>query len=199
MAVSGGTLSAPSQPSVTGFKSPTANAPVTTNSGDNNGFEVNPANAYASDNVFAVDNNSGNGTSTTYTSTQKDRHVFQGFAFGAAGRRNDQRHRGEARGQGGQRPNGAPKMYIELLHDGLAAWTAAKVTPTLSKTKTAYVLGSGSDILGWRLEQHQYRNPAAPHHGRRLKHQPRLFTRFGGRAGHIPSSRSLTLGATCAA
>ena len=147
LAVSGGTLSAPPQPSVTGFKSPTANAPVTTNSGDNNGFEVNPANAYASDNVFAVDNNSGNGTSTTYTSTQKDRHVFQGFAFGVPDGRTIKgiEVRLEAKVDN---TNGAPKMYVELSADGGATWTAAKVTPTLSKTKTAYVLGSGSDLWG---------------------------------------------------
>ena len=94
---------------------------------------------------FAVDNNSGKGTSTTYTSTQKDRHVFQGFAFGvpAGATIKGIEVKLEAKVDN---TNGAPKMYVELSADGGATWSAAKVTPTLSKTKTAYVLGSGSDL-----------------------------------------------------
>jgi hypothetical protein len=65
-------------PSVgTGFRSPTQNAAQS--GGDGNGFQTNPTNAYANDGVFAVDTNSGTGTSTSCTNGGKDRHRFSGY------------------------------------------------------------------------------------------------------------------------
>src|SRR6185436_1983844 len=54
-------------PTNTGMKGPTANAAETSSSGDNNGYEVNAANAHTCDSLFAVDNNSGSGTNTSCT------------------------------------------------------------------------------------------------------------------------------------
>ncbi len=58
----------------TGFHSPTTHAAVTSGAGDNNGYEVNAVNAFADDGLYAVDTNSGSGTSTSGTSTTKDKH-----------------------------------------------------------------------------------------------------------------------------
>jgi hypothetical protein len=43
----------------TAFQSPSANAAVTSGAGDNNGYQTSPGNAYADDNLYAVDTNSG--------------------------------------------------------------------------------------------------------------------------------------------
>ena len=68
----------------TNFVAPTANAPVTTNAGDNNGFETTPANAYLTNpnnSAYAVDANSGTGTGTGCTGTGKDKHLFYNYGF----------------------------------------------------------------------------------------------------------------------
>jgi hypothetical protein len=73
-------------PGSTGFRPCTAQAAVTSSAGDNNGYEVSPANACADDAVFAQDGNAGNGsgtsTSTSCGSSGKDKHRFSGFGLG---------------------------------------------------------------------------------------------------------------------
>src|SRR3990172_7254780 len=66
----------------TSFLSCTANAAVTTNSGDNNGFQLNPGNACANDAAFAEDTNGGTANSTSCSSTARDRHLFFNYGFG---------------------------------------------------------------------------------------------------------------------
>ena len=63
----------------TGFLSPSANAPVTSNAGDKNGFEVNPTNAYADGGGVAQDVNSGSNTNSSCTNKGKDKHQFYNY------------------------------------------------------------------------------------------------------------------------
>ncbi len=132
-------------PSNTGYKAPAANAAVTSSSGDNNGFQTNPANAYASDNAYAVDTNSGTGTSSSYTSTAKDRHLFYNYTFGLPSGATilGIQVRLEAKVDS---TAGSPKMYVQLSPDGGTTWTTAKSTATLSRTDTVYTLGGASDL-----------------------------------------------------
>ena len=132
-------------PSNTGLKAPAASAAVTTNSGDNNGFQTTPGNAYVSDNAYAVDTNSGTGTSSSYTSTAKDRHLFYNYSFGLP---TDATILGiEVRLEAKvDRTSGSPKMYVQLSPDGGTTWTTAKSTATLSTTDTVYMLGGASDL-----------------------------------------------------
>ena len=51
----------------TGLLSPSAQAAVTSGSGDNNGYQTNPTSAFANDGVFAVDTNSGTNSNTSCT------------------------------------------------------------------------------------------------------------------------------------
>ena len=44
--------------------------------------------------------------------------------------------------------SGTPKMCVQLSWDGGATWTAAKTTPTLGASETAYLLGGSSDTWG---------------------------------------------------
>ena len=68
-----------------GFRNPTANAAVTSGSGDNNGFQTNPTYAYGDDSNYAVDTDSGTSTSTGCGDTGKDRHDFYNYGLAVPG------------------------------------------------------------------------------------------------------------------
>lgn len=132
----------------TGLQNPTAQAAVTTGSGDNNGFQTSAANALSNNSSFAVDTNSGNGTSTSCTSTNKDRHTFtysiasvpSGATILGIQVRLDARV--DATG-------GAPNMCVQLSSDGGATWTTAtRSTSTLTTSEATYLLGGASDLWG---------------------------------------------------
>jgi hypothetical protein len=131
----------------TGFLSPSANAPVTTGSGDNNGFQTTPANAYLSDNLYAVDTNSGNGTSTSCTSNKKDRHIYNNFNFNlpvsAVVKGVEVRVEGKA-----DSTASTPKFCVQLSWNGGTTWTTAKSTANLGTTDVVYTLGTSIDTWG---------------------------------------------------
>ena len=134
-------------PGNTGYRAPAANAAVTSGSGDNNGFQTSPGNAYTSNNAYAVDTNSGTTTSASYTDAGKDRHLFYNYAFGVPSGAAilGIQVRVEAKVDS---TTGTPKMYVQLSPDGGATWTTAKVTATLKKTDGVNTLGSTSDTWG---------------------------------------------------
>jgi len=127
------------------FRSPTANAAES--SGDRNGFESNPANAHNDDSLNAVDNNSGSGTSTSCTSTAKDKHRFfnYGISIPAGATVNGIEVRLDARADS---TASAPKMCVQLSWDGGATWTSAKSTATLGTSMSTFILGSPTDTWG---------------------------------------------------
>ena len=101
-------------PSNTGLLSPASNAAVTSSAGDNNGFEVSPANAYANDALFAVDNNSGTGTSTSCTATGKDKHLFYNFNVNLPGTAAVQGIEVRLDGRADS-TTGSPKFCVQLI------------------------------------------------------------------------------------
>jgi hypothetical protein len=131
----------------TGWHSPAANAAVTSSAGDNNGFEVNAANAFADDGLYAVDNNSGTNTSTSCTASQKDKHRF--FNYGIA-------IPGSAVIQGIEvrlnskvdSTSGSPRFCVQLSWDGGVTWTATKTSAALATAETTYILGGVVDTWG---------------------------------------------------
>ena len=127
------------------FRSPTASAAES--SGDRNGFEANPANAHNDDSLNAVDNNSGSGTSTSCTSTAKDKHRFfnYGISIPTGATVNGIEVRLDARADS---TASAPKMCVQLSWDGGATWTPAKSTATLGTSMSTFVLGSPTDTWG---------------------------------------------------
>ena len=141
----------PGPTSNTGFLIASANAAQT--GGDNNGYQTNPTNAYLNDSLFAVDTNSGNGTSSSCTNARKDKHRFYNYGISIPGStilgievRMDARV---------DSTSGAPKLCIQLSWDGGTTWTAAKQTGTLTTAEQSYILGSPSDNWGhtWTLSQ----------------------------------------------
>jgi hypothetical protein len=136
------------QPSSTGFTGPTANTPVTSSAGDNNGLQTNAANAHADDGVFAVDTNSGTGSSTSCTNSGKDKHIFSNYNLPNLPANSTIKGievRLDARVDS---TSGSPKLCIQLSWDGGNTWTTAKSTPTLTTSEATYVLGSATDLWG---------------------------------------------------
>ena len=140
-------------PSNTFFLSPSSNAAVTANAGDNNGYEVNPANAYVTDGLFAQDVNSGTSNSTSCTNAGKDKHQFFNYGISIPGT--------TVTGIVVQLnalvngTTGSPFMCVQLSWNGGTSWTAAKSTATLGTGAATYILGSGTDTWGhtWTTAQ----------------------------------------------
>jgi hypothetical protein len=131
----------------TGLANCTANAAVTTNSGDNNGFETTPGNACADDANTASDANSGTGNSGSCANTGKDRHLFYnyGYFLPSGSVINGIRVRLDAWVSSA---SSNPNMCVDLSWDGGATWTATKSTTTLTTAEATYILGATSDTWG---------------------------------------------------
>ena len=127
---------------------------MTSGSGDNNGFQTTPANAYLSDNLYAVDTNSGSGTSTSCTNNKKDRHIFSNFNFNlpvsAVVKGVEVKVEGKA-----DSTASTPKFCVELSWNGGATWTTAKSTTNLTTADVVYTLGTSVDTWGhvWTLAE----------------------------------------------
>ncbi len=141
----------------TGWRSPTAQAAVTSYAGDNNGFESNPTNAYADGGGYAQDANSGTGSSQDCASIFRDRHRFYNYSFTIP---SGQTINGiEVRVDGwADSTSGNPKMCVELSWDGGTTWTAAKTTTNLTTGEQTYILGSASDTWGRTWNATQFSN-----------------------------------------
>jgi hypothetical protein len=135
-------------PVKTSLLSPSAHAPVTSGSGDNNGYQTSPTNAFANDGLFAVDTNSGTNSNTSCTSNRKDRHTFYNYDFSSIP--------GTATITGIEvrldgrvdSTSGAPKFCVQISSDGGVSWTAAKSTSTLTTGEATYMLGGTADLWG---------------------------------------------------
>jgi hypothetical protein len=135
------------QSASSGWKSPAAQAAVTSSAGDNNGYQTNPGNASADDNQYAVDTNSGTNTNTSCTNSGKDKHNFYNYGFNLPGAAviYGIEVRVNARADSS---SGSPRICVQLSSDGGATWTAAKTTTNLTTSEATYILGSGSDTWG---------------------------------------------------
>ena len=124
-----------------------ANAAVTSSSGDNNGYQTTPGNACADGGGVAQDIDSGNSTSTSCSSTGKDRHLFYNYGINVAGGvpitgidvRLDARV---------DSASGTRQFCVQLSWNGGASWTSAQSTANLSTSEQTYTLGSSSDTWG---------------------------------------------------
>jgi hypothetical protein len=131
----------------TGLLSPSAQAPVTSGSGDNNGYQTNPTNAFTNDGLFAVDTNSGTNTNTSCTSNRKDRHIFYNYNVSVPGGATitgiEVRLDGRA-----DSTSGSPRFCVQISWNGGASWTTAKSTSILTTSEATYLLGGSADTWG---------------------------------------------------
>ena len=139
------TVLAGSSSSNTGFLSPGANA--ADSGGDGNGFEGSAANAHGDDTAAAVDNNSGTASSTSCTSSGRDKHRFfnYGLALPSGATVRGIEVRLDARVDN---TSGSPRMCVQLSWNGGVSWTAAQTTSTLSTTMATRTLGSATNTWG---------------------------------------------------
>jgi subtilisin family serine protease len=136
----------PSAPVSTGFRGCATNAAVTDDSGDNNGYQTNASYACANDSSYARDDNSGNGTSTSCASVNKDRHVFRSFgSIPANASVNGIEVRLDAWASS---TYSSPKLCVEVSKDGGATWSAARTTANLATSQRTYTFGDASDLWG---------------------------------------------------
>ncbi|HEY0603806.1 MAG TPA: M14 family metallopeptidase [Herpetosiphonaceae bacterium] len=133
--------------SSTGYRSPTANAAVTSGAGDNNGYQTSPANAYADDDLVAVDTNSGSNTNTACTNSGKDKHRFSNYGFALPGGATITgiEVRLNARADS---TSGAPRICVDLSWDGGTTWTTAQSTGTLATVEGVYTVGGAANTWG---------------------------------------------------
>ena len=134
-------------PTSTGFLSCAANAAVTTGSGDNNGFQTNPANACANDDAFAEDPNSGNSGATTCSDVGKDRHLYYNYGFTIPAGSSISGIEVRLDAWADSTPSN-PFMCVELSWDGGTTWTATKKTTTLGTAEATFTLGTTTDTWG---------------------------------------------------
>ena len=115
--------------------------------GDNNGFELNPANAYANGGLLASDNNSGSGSNSNCTSSQKDKHAYYNFGLNvpAGATITGIEIRLDALVDSIETTS---KLCVQLSWDGGATWTTAISTANLTTGETTYILGSSNNNWG---------------------------------------------------
>lgn len=141
----GGPTPTPPPAGDTGWLSPASNAAQT--GGDGNGFQTNPTNAYSDNATFAVDTNSGNSSSTSCTSSRKDKHNFYDYNITIPGGTSvagiEIRLDGRV-----DSTSGSPKFCVDLSWNGGTSWTTAKSTTTLTTSEATYILGGSTDSWG---------------------------------------------------
>jgi hypothetical protein len=120
---------------------------VTVQSGDNNGYEVNPSNGHTDDGLFAVDNNSGTNSNSSCTNIRKDRHIYYTFNINVPGGAtiNGFEVRLDARADS---TSGSPHLCVQLSWNGGTTWTTAKQTTNLTTGEVTYILGGPTDNWG---------------------------------------------------
>jgi hypothetical protein len=143
-------------PTSTGPKGCTQNAPETSGSGDNNGYELNPGTACALDGVYATDASSGRNSNMSCTNAGQDRHRFWGYTFGLPGTASAVNGISLQLVAGLNAFTGTNVLCAQLSWDGGTTWTAAKQVTLTGAALASYTFGSGSDTwghAGWTAAQ----------------------------------------------
>ncbi|HSJ88362.1 MAG TPA: S8 family serine peptidase [Anaerolineales bacterium] len=132
----------------TGWLSPTTNGAVTSSAGDNNGYELNPANVHADGGGVAQDINSGTNNSSSCTNNGKDKHTFYNYNISLPASATVTGIEVRLDAFVDNPGSNAPLICVQLSGDGGRTWTTVRQTPTLTTSETTYVLGGSADIWG---------------------------------------------------
>ena len=125
-----------------------------TGAGDNNGYQTTPANSCQSNNVYAVDTDSGTSTLATcgtgaVPEATKDRHRFYGFVTGLPG---TAAHVDGIRVQADLKvdtvASGTTTLCAQLSWDAGTTWTTIKTQAITVAAETSYVFGATNDTWG---------------------------------------------------
>jgi hypothetical protein len=130
----------------TGYRWPTAFAPVTSNAGDGNGYQTTPANWYSAfDGVVAADSSSGTGSGQTCGASTRDQEILSGYSFGSLGAGTILGIQVQIRGKVNS-SSSSPKFCVQLWNG--TTWGTGKVTTALKTSLTTFTLGTTSDLWG---------------------------------------------------
>ena len=134
----------------TGYKgcASASNAPETTGSGNNDGYEGSPGNACALDGALATDTNSGTRTSTSCTSSRKDRHRFWGYSFGMPASITSVQGITVQLAASIDSTVGTNRICVELSWNGGTGWTTPQAVDLTSTSITSYTLGGATNLWG---------------------------------------------------
>jgi hypothetical protein len=132
----------------TGYLDCTAQAAVTSGSGDNDGFETDPMNACEDDSSYAVDNNSGTGTSTWCDNSGKDRHDFYNYGISVPSGNYIMGIEVRLDAWVDSTSSYTRRMCVELSWDGGNTWTSSQQTSNLRTSQRTYTLGGNGDNWG---------------------------------------------------
>lgn len=135
--------------SITRQFSPTAEAAVTVDAGDNNGFETTPGNAYADDASYAVDATSGLVDNIDPIGIGTDKHDYYTYellnTIPSESTINGITVRAEIAVDG---TKDEPFTAIRLSWDGGTSWTAVQQFALTATAETIYTYGGVSDDWG---------------------------------------------------
>jgi hypothetical protein len=137
----------------TAFATCTNNAADTTNAGDNNGYQGNPARACVDDGSAATDSNSGTGGTASCGSgstpaTTKDRHRFWGMAFGLPGSVTAIDGITVRADVGMNNNGGTTNVCVQLSWNGGTTWTTMQSAAINGTAQATYLFGSASSTWG---------------------------------------------------
>ena len=138
---------------VTGFRPCTAQAFDT--GGDANGYEGTAANGCSVDGAVARDVNSGSGTSTSCTSTAKDRHRFSSFGLGVPSTASAILGISVRPKVGIDLASGTNLICAQLSWDAGTTWTTTLSVAVSATALTTYTLGGTTNTWGrtWTATQ----------------------------------------------
>jgi len=133
----------------TGYKGCTGGSNAADTGGNNDGYELLPANACGDDLVFATDANSGTNTTISCVDAGKDRHRFWDFGLGVPASVSAVNGIQVRTDMGMNNNGGTNQVCIQLSWDAGATWTAAKsASLTGGAAITTYTLGATNDNWG---------------------------------------------------
>ncbi len=135
-------------PISSGFKGCTAASNAADTGGNNNGYEGAPANACASDAVWATDASTGSTLIVSCTNAGKDRHRFWDFGLGVPATVSSIGGIQVRADEGMNNNGGTNQLCIQLSWDGGTSWTAAKSVALTSTAITTFAFGASNDTWG---------------------------------------------------
>ena len=131
--------------------------PVTSGSGDNNGYQYSASNSCNNSNGYASDDNSGNSTSTSCTSSGKDRHIFEDFGLYGDIPSSATLTGLELRFDAWATGTSTRMLCVDVSVNGGSSWTSAGAF-NIAGSETSYYMGNASNLTSYNLDRDDFSN-----------------------------------------
>ena len=141
----------------TGWNRCTDEFPVTSGSGDNNGYQYNAWDGCDYGSGYASDDNSGNSSSTSCTSTGKDRHIFEDFNLSSDISSPTAITGLELRFDAWATGTSTRMLCIDVSYNGGSSWTSFG-SFNIAGSETSYYMGNSTNLTGQGLSSSDFNN-----------------------------------------